>query len=86
MLIGPALLFPVPRWLLSVMWCIHALLGALDHCALYMPQTRWSVIIDARYHWEHHRSSNCNFSEMEWLEKLFGTYRVPLCSSDKASE
>ena len=46
--------------------------AAIDHSCFYVPGS-W---IDGRYHWDHHLLNTWNYSEMELLDRLFGTLKV----------
>ena len=46
--------------------------GAIDHAGFYIPNS----LIDGRYHWNHHLLLHFNFSEMEILDRIFGTLYI----------
>jgi len=63
---------PLP-WQFNVAMAVYnGVGGAIDHSGFYIPNT-W---IDGRYHWDHHMLVNVNFSEIEMLDKAFGTLKV----------
>jgi len=63
---------PLP-WQFNVALAVYnGVGGAIDHSAFYIPGT-W---IDGRYHWDHHLLVTVNYSEMEFLDRAFGTLKV----------
>lgn len=70
----PAYLVPVPPDVLTLIWLYGVCTGLLDHSCLYISD-KWWIHIDCRYHLEHHMLPNCNYAELECLDRVAGTYR-----------
>lgn len=66
-------LFPVPWKVLLFYYVYHAFGAASDHSGF---KVNW--LIDAEFHYRHHKQQVVNFAEMESIDLFFGTHHSVL--------
>lgn len=66
--------FLVGPFIMKMNWLSHAILissmgfiSSIDHCGFYV-----NMLIDSRYHFQHHNKPNSNYADLEILDYLFG--------------